>query len=346
MVTYTLKVVELRKETNDTVTVCFKQPLLKKVKYQAGQYLTLLFRINGRRYIRPYSFSSAPGVDAHLEVTVKRVRGGVVSNHICDTLQVGDAIEVYQPLGDFIVDRSTIESNKHIVLWGAGSGITPLFSIAKHTLATSGGKVTLVYGNRNYESVIFLKKIKELQKTHPDKFSVWHFHTQLVVEAEQPYLVQGRIKPEKVLSIMHAEGDVPDSVHYICGPPGLKESVKAALLSLNVPANHIFSEDFELVKDEKDIADIITRSVTIVKNSGSAVVEVVKGKSILEAGLDANLELSYSCQTGNCSLCKGKIVRGQVRQASLVKERTALVAGEYLLCCAYPLTDDVEIHVE
>ncbi|MCW3114728.1 MAG: ferredoxin--NADP reductase [Segetibacter sp.] len=346
MVTYTLKVVELRKETNDTVTVCFKQPLLKKVKYQAGQYLTLLFRINGRRYIRPYSFSSAPGIDAQLEVTVKRVPGGVVSNHICDRLQVGDAIEVYQPLGDFVVEEATIVCNKHIVLWGAGSGITPLFSIAKHTLATSDCKVTLVYGNRNYESVIFVDKIKELQKTYPHKFSVWHFHTQLVVEAEQPYLVQGRIKPEKVLSIVKAEGDVPDSVHYICGPPGLKESVKAALSSLNVPAGHVFSEDFELVKDENEIADIITRSVTIVKNAENVVVEVVKGKSILEAGLDANLELSYSCQTGNCSLCKGKVVSGAVRQAALVKERTDLAADEYLLCCAYPLADDVKILVE
>ena len=110
MITFALKVAEKRQETSDTVTLCFKQPGLKKIKYKAGQYLTLIFRINGRRYMRPYSFSSAPGVDTFLEVTVKRVRGGVVSNHICDFVGEGDLVEVMQPLGNFIVDENCISN--------------------------------------------------------------------------------------------------------------------------------------------------------------------------------------------------------------------------------------------
>src|SRR3954464_7515541 len=96
---YTLKVIELRTETTDTITVVFKQPGLKKINYVAGQYLTLIFRINGRRYIRPYSFSSAPGVDSTLNVTIKRVPGGIISNHILDKVSVGDLIETIQPMG-------------------------------------------------------------------------------------------------------------------------------------------------------------------------------------------------------------------------------------------------------
>ena len=103
---YTLRIAEVKRETEDTVTLCFKQPGLKKIKYIAGQYLTLIFRINGRRYIRPYSFSSCPGVDSYLEVTVKRVQNGLVSNHINDMVNVGDSIEVMPPMGDFIFEAN------------------------------------------------------------------------------------------------------------------------------------------------------------------------------------------------------------------------------------------------
>jgi len=134
MLNYILKVVEIRKETNDTVTLCFKQPGLKKIKYLAGQYLTLIFRINGRRYIRPYTFSSCPGVDSYLEVTVKRVENGLVSNHINDMVNVGDSIEVMPPMGDFVY--KTNPTIKDVYLWSLDSGITPLLSIAKYMLFT------------------------------------------------------------------------------------------------------------------------------------------------------------------------------------------------------------------
>ena len=105
MKNYTLKVQDIKKETNDTITLCFKQPALKKIKYQAGQYLTLQFRINGRRYIRPYSFSSTPLIDATLNVTIKRVSGGVVSNYINDTIKIGDVIEVQEHLREFVFEE-------------------------------------------------------------------------------------------------------------------------------------------------------------------------------------------------------------------------------------------------
>ncbi|MEP6610645.1 MAG: FAD-binding oxidoreductase, partial [Mucilaginibacter sp.] len=147
---YTLKVVKIIQESNDAATLCFKQPGLKKVKYLPGQYLTLIVRINGRKYIRPYSFSSAPGIDELLEVTIKRVIGGVVSNHLVDVIKEGDVLEVLQPLGDFVLNPDADLSDKHIVLWGAGSGITPLMSIAKYALHNNiAAHVSLVYGNRN-----------------------------------------------------------------------------------------------------------------------------------------------------------------------------------------------------
>jgi ring-1,2-phenylacetyl-CoA epoxidase subunit PaaE len=346
MPNYTLKVVGVHKETADTVTVCFKQPALKKIKYQPGQYLPLVFRINGRRYIRPYSFSSSPVIDPDLEITVKRVPGGMVSNHICDKVNIGDLVEVMAPMGDFVVTEPLITNNPHVFLWGAGSGITPLFSIIKHLLHNTSLKVTLVYGNREPGSVIFHDKLKGLSAQFGHTFSTWHFHTQLFVNNDNPNIIQGRIQPAKVLSVMAGTGDILNSLHFICGPTGLKESVKKTLGTLNVPLSNIFTENFELVKDEKELAEVITRSVKIIKDGQPAALEVVKGKSILEAGLDALMELPYSCQVGNCMLCKGKIISGKVKYAGIEKAPVELPADEYLLCCTYPLSDDVEIAIE
>jgi ring-1,2-phenylacetyl-CoA epoxidase subunit PaaE len=344
MITYTLKIAEIRKETEDTVTLAFKQPGLKKIRYNAGQYLTLIFRINGRRYIRPYSFSSAPGIDSLLEITVKRIPGGIVSNHICDVVREGDMIEVMEPLGDFTANEHLLKNRSNIILWGAGSGITPLFSIAKYVLALQATHhVTLVYGNRNTESVIFNNKIRELQDKYKNTFSVWHFHTQLTVQETQPFLVQGRIQPAKVLEVIKAEKELSDAAHFICGPAGLKESVKEALQMYNILQADIYSEDFELVKNEKDFEEVVTQTIRIIKDGTSHAVEVAKGKSILEAGLDALLELPYSCQTGNCSVCRGILLEGKVKQ--LIKKHTDLKENEYQLCCTYPLSGDVKVTI-
>jgi len=343
MVNYTLKIVQIRQETADSLTLCFKQPALKKIKYKAGQYLSLIFRINGRRYIRPYSFSSCPNVDSFLEVTVKRVPKGIVSNHIHDQLKEGDSVEVMSPMGDFIYEN--VEPSKQVFLWGVGSGITPLISIAKHVLHNEENvKVHLAYGNRNPEGTIFLTSISQLQSQYPANFEVKHFHTQPSLTAQLPEVIQGRINREKVMDII-GEVDFLNSIHYICGPIGLKESIKEVLQALKVPESSIFSEDFELIKDPKLFEDIHTQDIRINFNGEDLKLEVIKGKSILEAGLDANIELAYSCQTGNCSTCKGNLLAGEVKMIGLNKERMDLQTNEYLLCCTYPLTENVYIEI-
>jgi ring-1,2-phenylacetyl-CoA epoxidase subunit PaaE len=344
---FTLKVVEVRTETSDTVTVAFKQPGLKKIKYLPGQYLTLIFRINGRRYIRPYSFSSAPIVDENLEITVKRVPGGVVSNHIIDKLNIDDIIEVMEPMGDFTLDENKITPETHIVLWGAGSGVTPLISIAKYALNKNiGVHVTLVYGNRNTDEVIFNEKILQLKKQFQGQFSGWHFYSQLTITPNNPRIIQGRINPELVLAIMAKEGDLAKTIHYICGPAGLKESVKTSLKLLGVADGKVFSEDFEVVRDPSEFESIVTRMVSLSFNGEKTLIEVVKGKSILEAGLDANLDMPYSCQTGNCLVCKGRLIRGDVKLIGVDKLPDKLNVNEHLLCSTFPLSDNIEIEVE
>ena len=342
MVTYTLKIVEIRRETEDSITLCFKQPGLRKIKYLAGQYLTLIFRINGRRYIRPYSFSSAPSVDAMLEITIKRIPNGLVSNHIHDKVKIGDSIEVLQPMGDFICE----DISREVLLWGVGSGITPLLSIAKELLNLHEHvKVSLIYGNRNHETTIFIAKIQQLEKLYPDRFLVKHFHTQFKINPNIPGLIEGRINQERAIKIICEINPHHSANHFICGPSGLKTSVKSALKLKGFADKQIFAEDFELVKDPKDFENINTQNITLKFGQSEFDLEVIKGKSILESALDTGIELPYSCQTGNCSTCKGKLLSGEVKMIGLTKEREDLLVDEYLVCCTHPLSDYVYIEI-
>jgi len=230
---------------------------------------------------------------------------------------------------------------------GAGSGITPLMSIAKYALGNQiVGYITLVYGNRNTETVIFAKAIEQLQEKYANSFSAWHFHTQPAIKLTNPFQVQGRIDPRFVLNVIAKEGDLNRTLHYICGPTGLKESVKATLESLGVDSSKIYSEDFEIVRDPAQFHDITTRVVTLKKDGAVYKVEVAKGKSILESGLDALIDMPYSCQTGNCQVCKGKLIGGEVKIIGGEKESAQLEVNEKLLCCSFPLTDNIEIEVQ
>jgi len=341
---YTLKVVEVRKETSDTVTFCFKQPGLKKLKYFAGQYLSLILVINGRRYVRPYSFSSAPGFDSNLEITVKRVKNGIVSNHLLDMVSVGDSIEVMPPMGDFVFNSDNVYSD--VYLWGVGSGITPLISITKFILHSGLPiNVHLIYGNRTHESTIFAQTIVALEQQYPHRFKVYHFRTRLSVDQDSALIIEGRIEEKSAIKILATHPDHSNTSHYICGPSGLKDSVKRALYVLGIKEESIFSEEFELVKDPQQFLDIHTQNV-IVKYSGKEyMLEVTKGKSILESALDANIDLPYSCQTGNCSTCKGRLISGETKMIGLSKTRNDLREDEYLLCCSHPLTENVYIEI-
>ena len=342
MIKYTLKVLKIKKETEDAVTVCFKQPSLKKIKYQAGQYLTLIFRINGRRYIRPYSFSSAPNVDSLLEVTVKKVPNGIVSNYINKNIKVDDIVEVLQPMGDFILPND--KKYKNIFLWGVGSGVTPLFSLLKFILnedVLNESYVHLIYGNHTIESSIFWNPLHVLQEKNSNRFQITHFHTRSELNEDINLSSKGRIQPDIVLANYSPE-EITASLHYICGPADLKRNIKTLLNTYNIDESQILSEDFELVKDPKEFIGIVTQRITLDFNNEVIGLEVEEGKSILEAALDMDLELPYSCQTGNCDTCKATLEKGKAKMIG-IQNREDLLEKEFLLCCTYPITEDVYI---
>ena len=340
---YTLTIQEIRRETGDSITLCFKQPGLRKIIYQAGQYVTLVLRINGRKYARPYSFSSAPSVDATLDVTVKRVPGGVVSNYINDELKVGDVVEVLEPMGDFTY--SIINTKQTIFLWGVGSGITPLYSLMKEILNTQPNpKIHLVYGNKCKKSTIFLNELVRLNQKFQSNFKLTQFFSQVETLDENEGF-RGRISSEFVTSLIGKQNNLIESIHYICGPKNLKDTINNSLLELKVPSSSIFIEEFELVIDPKELYDVEDSKVIIDFQGQQSEIFVPKGKSVLDVALDNNIEIPYSCQTGNCSSCKAKLKVGQLKMIGITKEREDLAHDEFLLCCSYPLANPISIEV-
>jgi ring-1,2-phenylacetyl-CoA epoxidase subunit PaaE len=344
---YSLKVENIITETEDAVTLCFKQPSLKKIKYLAGQYLTVVVFINNRRYVRPYSFSSAPEIDKSLNITIKRVYKGIVSNHLCDKVLVGDIIQVMQPMGEFVLPQSLASVGiNNAYFWGNGSGITPLFSLIKSALYTKlFDTVTLIYGNRNFTTTIFKKQIEELQQKFLNNFSVLHFHSKSTELFSDPNIAHGRIAPLEIFKNISNEQRLVNSVHYICGSSALKEAVKCCLAEFGVVEKNIFSEDFEIYRDPKDFEEIHTQDVSVNIAGENKIFEVTKGKSILEGGLDAMVDLEYSCQTGKCLLCRAKLLSGKTKTVGIKQLSVELAEKEILLCCSFPLTADVKVGI-
>jgi ring-1,2-phenylacetyl-CoA epoxidase subunit PaaE len=338
MVTYNLRVSGIKRETEDSYTISLKQPGLKKIKYLPGQYLTIVVNINGRKYRRPYSFSSSPGINPDLEITIKRVFRGIVSNHIIDMIKEGDMLEVLPPMGEFFFDPS-LHLNSHLFLWGAGSGVTPLMSILRSALALNVEKITLSVCNRTKSDIIFYHELIDLKNKFPLNFTLNLFCTR----EDSIDTLPGRIDLSSLTAIY---GNNPnDSYHFICGPIEMKNLLKKGLADLKVKVDHIYSEDFEHLVGNLDLTGIETRNVNLMYTGKHKVIEVVKGKSILEAALDAEIDIPYSCQTGTCKLCKAKLKSGDVRILPNDSGEENLSSEERLLCCSYPLTDDVVLEI-
>jgi ring-1,2-phenylacetyl-CoA epoxidase subunit PaaE len=343
MKTFTLRVEAIKIENKDTLTLCFKQPAIRKLKYQAGQYLSMSFILNGRKYVRPYSFSSSPAVDALIETTIKKIPTGIVSNYVHEKVKVGDVIEVSGPMGDFIYTKDGFY--EELFFWGAGSGITPLISIIKDLLvADTLVKVNLIYGNKNSESTIFLDLINELNFKYSEKFTVWYFNSQNSVEENNEFHRNGRISKQFTIELLKNK-NILKTKHFICGPRELKVMLSEALHELKCPAENICSEEFELVTNLKDFENIENRKVAIKYLKNEFLVLVEKGKSVLESVLEQGIDLPYSCQTGNCSQCKGIAKEGDLKMIGLSKERNDLSNNEFLLCCSHPLKDGVKIEI-
>lgn len=345
---HTLEIDDVRRETPDCVSVAFRVPaaLADAYRFVPGQYLVLKATLGGQELRRSYSICAAPQ-DGELRVAIKRVAGGAFSSFANERLRPGDRIEVGTPEGRFglVPDPA---ARRDIVLIAAGSGITPVISIARAALEFEpASRVVLVYANRTIDSIVFREALEDLKNRHMTRLSLVHV---LSRERQDTALLDGRIDAAKIEALAKALFD-PAAVFgfYLCGPFAMVETVKAALGRLGVPAARIHSELF-LAPDVPVQAAAAASAphganarVTIVRDGIRQVVEVpFDGPSILDAGIAAGLELPFSCKGGVCSTCRCLKRAGDVAMAANYSlEAWELEKGFVLACQSRPTSAEV-----
>ncbi|GAB3910999.1 phenylacetate-CoA oxygenase/reductase subunit PaaK [Larkinella knui] len=352
---YFLKVKEVVRQTPDAVTIHFWHPINEVIRYQPGQYLTFILPFEGQKVRRSYSMSSSPHTDVSLAVTIKRLPGGVVSNYLCDTVKVNDSLETLEPLGTF-VPKLDPKNQRRIILIGAGSGITPLISMAKSILHVEPRtQLWLLYGNRTRSSIIFENELHELVQQAGGRFRITHMLSQ---PDENWTGLRGRLNQSSILKLLEELpiDEIRRTEFYICGPDGLMDEARGALKLLNVPTDQVHKESFatvspevhgEVVEDEPVNASPSKPEVTVLYEGSEYKFIVGPHQTILEAALELDIDLPYSCQAGMCTACMGRCLSGKVHldeEDGLAESE--LKAGYILTCVAHPLTNDVVIEIE
>ncbi|WP_194903691.1 ferredoxin--NADP reductase [Catenulispora rubra] len=297
-------------------------------EYRAGQFCTFRVRLNGTELLRSYSMSSAPETDSELMTTVKRIPGGQVSNWLHESLTEGDEVELTRPAGVFCLR----ETDAPLLGFAGGSGITPILSLAKSALATTGRRVRLLCADRDRDSMIFDKVLTDLAKRFPARFSVLRH---LDVE-------HGWVNTAAVREFVGADGD---GDCYVCGPTPFMDIVEAALPGPGRIMIERFGGDAEAPAVEP--GGELDGTVTIVLGRKRASVPRHAGETLLESARRAGLLPPFSCEAGNCATCIAQLTEGHATMRvndALTEEEVA--EGYVLTCQGVPDTPSATVVYE
>ena len=368
---HTIPIARVNRETHDSITVSFDVPneLKDQFQYLPGQYLTLKVPMEGKEERRAYSMSSSPHTDRYITVSVKRLKDGKVSNYLNDHVQPGWELEVLEPMGKFTPPLHP-ENEKHYVLFGGGSGITPLNSILKSVMhAEPKSRVTLFYGNRDPESIMFQKQLDDLAAQYSDRFQIVH-----TVDTHDDNWEgdTGRLDATKTRRyIQEYIGEaLYRAEYYICGPGPMMDQVIMGLKQFGIDENRIYIERFTkpIPQTDKEMETEMAgatvgsdgrqtapakeqtaggdgpKTATILLNGEEKEVEIGLGEVILDAALEHDLDPPFACRMGICTTCKAMLVEGEAE----MEENEGLSDDEmedgYILTCqAHPTTQHVKV---
>ncbi len=352
-----LAIKRVNPEAAGSVAITFDIPSdsLEKFHFEPGQFLTLRANVNGQDVRRNYSISSPRSQflkRGELEIGIRPVEGGMFSNWAATQLKAGDKVNVMPPEGRFTIKKPRAI---HRVGFAAGSGITPILSIAATTLEEqTESKFTLIYGNRRMSSVMFNEALQDLKDRFPGRFTMIHILSQ---QAQEVDLLQGRIDANKIKAIIDAllPAKSMDEV-FICGPEAMIEVTEKALIDSGVPDNRVHSERFttstsQAHKVQADIdaskeksASAKTVHMTIVLDGKEHEVALSPDEHVLDAALNAGLDLPFSCKAGVCSTCRCKVTQGEVTMdKNFTLEADEVRQGFALSCQARAATQKLVI---
>ncbi|MBT8209874.1 MAG: ferredoxin--NADP reductase [Eudoraea sp.] len=341
---YSLPVKEIKSLTPSSVaiTLGIGEEFKEQFQFKAGQYITIKKDINGEELRRAYSISSAPG-EPDITIGVKRVDRGSFSDYANVKLKEGDVLEVSAPEGRFVFDS---DQKTEIMAFAAGSGITPIMSIARTVLGSHPeNRFVLVYGNQNLSETMFYEEIRALQDEYTDRFFVQY----VCSRAREEDALFGRIDSSVVnYALKNKFKDLDIDAFYLCGPEPMINTVKEVLADKGVASDKILFELFTTTESETDMeAQEIGEGktqVTVILDDEEQQLVMDRKELVLDAVLKAKIDAPYSCQGGVCSTCIARITEGKaVMEKNQILTDGEIADGFVLTCQAHPTTPTLSV---
>jgi ring-1,2-phenylacetyl-CoA epoxidase subunit PaaE len=346
-----LRVSAVERLTDDAIAVEFEIPaeLIDEYRFMHGQHVSLRSLEAGDDIRRSYSICSSPG-SGRLRVAVKRLSGGVFSAYAHDHLKAGDIIEVVTPIGRFNTALDPAQTKSYAMI-AAGSGITPIISILTAILeAEPHSSVTLIYGNRTVQDIMFLEELEDLKNLYPGRFAMYHV---LSREEQDVALFHGRIDRAH-LEEFFEQLVRPDDVDewFLCGPREMIDSGRSLLVERGTEPAHVHSELFHAedaprVAPIREVSDATTAEgmseVTIILDGRKSTFPLARdGERVLDAALHVRSDAPYACKGGVCGTCRAKLLSGSVEmEHCFALEQSEIDAGFVLACQSHPTSDKV-----
>lgn len=349
-----LRIDRVERLCEDAVAVTFAVPdgLAQEYAFRPGQALTLRKLVDGADERRSYSICAPVG--GPLRIAVREVPGGLFSRWLVRDAKPGEEVEVLTPSGLFTPELGVPADH---VLLAAGSGITPMLSIAASVLAADrSSTVTLLYGNRRSDTVMFADELADLKDRYLGRFQLVHVLSRETRDAE---LLSGRLDPERVRALLAALVDIGSVGHWwLCGPFGMVAGAKDLLAELDVPGDRVHQELFHAEdeplpeRDEDwDRADASAdggsgpqSEVTVVLDGRGSTLCLPRDRSILDGAQRSRPDLPFACKGGVCGTCRALVTEGEVEmRRNFALEEKELAAGYVLTCQARPVTDRVTV---
>lgn len=346
MAFHMLTVADVEELTEDAVAVTFDVPseVAEDFAFVPGQSLTLRRLVDGREERRQYSICAPAG--ARPRVGVREIPDGLFSRWLVRDVRPGDRVEVQTPSGRFCPDPSMLDGGRHLCV-AAGSGITPMLSVASSVLE-SGGDVTLLYGNRTTGSVMFAEELADLKNEHGPELQLVHV---LSREPRDVELFSGRLDADRLRRLLTTVAPVARFDHvWICGPHAMLDDARSVLAELGVPAERVHVELFyvdapppELHRVEAGV-DGETTAVTVVLDGLTTTAPMPRDRSILDGAQATRSDLPFACKGGVCGTCRARVTEGEVdMRRNYALEPGEVEAGFVLTCQSFPLADPVTV---